>query len=571
MAEKVTYADQPWKKNYFLGPFKLRQTMEPYPDKPVYHILDDAAREFPGNVACICGKDKILYQDLKLKADSLATALADFGVKKGDRVVTLLPNCIQFIPSDFGISKAGSVHVLCNPGLPAEELEYIITVSGAHTIIILDEYLNILEKIRDKTNLKNIIVTWRTDSSSNPVQRDIPPGMYRLTDLFKDYEPDPPEIEFDVKKDLAMLYFTSGTTGRPKGIMLTHYGRMATLMATFPWILEPLAMAVRGKASIEVPVALGHSMGHSMVEAAVHMAMRILLVSDPNNADEMVALLKEHRPLIFVSYPMQLVRMLPKMGRAQTMVLTAGALLPRSVAQEWKKVTGMPVSQIYGCSEGGTTLNLSAFSKITGFMPHERPGLGVPTADVDVKLLDSETKKEVPIGDIGEVYFKGPAIMIGYWPTPGSGLNDGWLSSGDLARMDEDGYMYLVDRVKDTINIEGFIAYSADIDEVLHQHPAVAIAATIGIPDPERRGSEKVKAFVELRPEHKGKVTAEEIIEHCKLSNLPPYAIPTFVEFRDEIPLTATHKPFKKQLRAEEKQRREEEEKKRTSVEAKSD
>jgi long-chain acyl-CoA synthetase len=181
--------------------------------------------------------------------------------------------------------------------------------------------------------------------------------------------------------------------------------------------------------------------------------------------------------------------------------------------------------------------------------------MGVPVPDAEVKLVDTETGEDTHFGKEGELYLRGPQTMKGYWPTPGSGLTeDGWVASGDIARMDEDGYFYIVDRVKDMANISGYKVYTSTIDEVLFTHPAVSMAVAIGIPDPERPGSERIKAFIRLKEGYEGKVTPEEIMEYCR-DRVAPYARPKFVEFRDDLPLTVTEKLFKRALREEEIQK----------------
>jgi long-chain acyl-CoA synthetase len=196
-------------------------------------------------------------------------------------------------------------------------------------------------------------------------------------------------------------------------------------------------------------------------------------------------------------------------------------------------------------------MNVSAFSKITGFMKEEKFGIGIPTPDTECKLVNPETGQEVPLGEPGEILLRGPQVMKGYWPDPGSGLTDtGWLHTGDIAIMAEDGYMQLVDRIKDMVNVSGMKVYTTEVDEVLYTHPAVLMAAAIGVPDPEIPGSERVMAILQLKEEHKGKVSEEEIIAYCK-GHLAVYAVPKWVQFREELPLTVTEKVFKKALRDE--------------------
>jgi long-chain acyl-CoA synthetase len=197
------------------------------------------------------------------------------------------------------------------------------------------------------------------------------------------------------------------------------------------------------------------------------------------------------------------------------------------------------------------TINVSAFSKITGFMQEEKFGIGVPTPDTECKLVDPETGQEVLLGEPGEIMLRGPQVMKGYWPEAGSGLTkDGWLHTGDIAVMDADGYLQVVDRIKDMVNVSGMKVYTTTVDEVLFTHPAILVAAAFGVPDPEVPGSERVMAVVQLKEAHKGKVSEFEIIEYCK-SHLAPYAVPQKIEFREELPLTVTEKVFKKALRDE--------------------
>jgi long-chain acyl-CoA synthetase len=218
-----------------------------------------------------------------------------------------------------------------------------------------------------------------------------------------------------------------------------------------------------------------------------------------------------------------------------------------------KKKMGTPVSQGYGLTETAplTHFNLSAFSKITGFIPKEKRGIGVPSPDTECKLIDPATGGEAPFGEAGEIVVRGPQIMKGYWPEAGSGLTaGGWLHTGDIATMDEDGYFHLRDRTKDMVNISGLKVYTTTVDEVLFRHPAVLMAAAFGVPDPDVPGSERVMAAIQLKEGCKGSVTEEEIRAFCR-EHLPPYAVPKYIEFHETLPLTVSEKVFKKVLREE--------------------
>ena len=550
----VSIAEKPWLKGYRLGPYKLPQTKEPYPKVPLHSLLDSAAAEFPDRAACSYLGNEMTYKELKLEADRLAAALADLGVRKGDKVVTILPNCPQFVISDFGILKAGAAHVPCSVMHKAADLIYEIGDSGAETVICSDGSLELVDSIKDKTKIKRIILTSLMDYSLEEPELKQTPGTYQLRDLIANHEPRPPEVEIDPLEDLAILVFTGGATGLPKGVMLTHYNRVAAVVQ-IAWSYEPLKIGIRGKTSILMPIPLFHQYGHCIMHFAVYWGLRMYFLLDPRDIDTFVKMLTEHRPFMCACVPTQYNRLILKgLGRISTTFISTTSALAPEVAQKFRQQTGVPITEAYGLTEtaGGTHINLSSFSKITGFMASEKFGsIGVPMPDTEVKIIDLETGEEAPPGKEGELYVRGPQVMKGYWPEPGKGLVDGWLPTGDVVKMDEDGYFYITDRVKDMANISGLKVYTRLVDDVLYEHPAVADAVAIGIPDVERPGSERIKAFIRLKEEQEGKVTDDDIISHCK-EKLPAYAVPKFVEFRKELPLTVTLKLFKRQLREEE-------------------
>jgi len=235
------------------------------------------------------------------------------------------------------------------------------------------------------------------------------------------------------------------------------------------------------------------------------------------------------------------------------MLLSGSAPLPVEVAETITRKTGMPISEGYGLTETSPMLhfNVSAFSRMLGFMAQAKHGIGIPLPDTECRLVDPQTGSDVPFGEAGEIVVRGPQVMLGYWPDPGSGLtSDGWLHTGDIGVMDEDGYFQIVDRTKDMVNISGLKVYTTKVDEVLFKHPAVLMAAAFGVPDPEIPGSERVMVSIRLKDEYAGRVGEAEIVELCR-QHLEPYEIPTFIEFRQDMPLTVTDKVFKKVLREE--------------------
>jgi len=529
--------------------------MEPYPRVPLFKFFDETATRYSQSSACLYLGRKITWKDLKSYVDRLATALCNLGVKKGDRVATILPTCPQFVICDYAIQKTGATHVPCSLLHKAHDLIYEIGESGVETVICLDTSLGLVNSIKPRTKLQTIIITSSEDFSLRPPEIENVPGAHKLRNLIAESDPIQVQAQVDPMEDLAALVFTGGATGKPKGVMLTHYNLTSNMFQSLPWVLSPLQDGIKGKASILIAVPTFHAYGHWAVRMAVFWGLQMLMVPDPRDIDSIVNLLRTYRPFMAPLVPTQYMRLLgKKIGRTNTTFASGAAPLPPEVGKNFKKETGMPITEAYGLSETGpvTHFNLSSFAKITGFMPFEKTGsIGVPLVDTEAKLVDSVTGNEVSRGEVGELFVRGPQIMKGYWPEPGLGLRDGWLPTGDLRRMDEDGYFYLVDRNKDMINVSGNKVYSTRVDEILFEHPAVAAAVTIGVPDPELPGSERVKAFVVLKESARGHVGTEEILAHCK-DKLPPYAIPKFVEFRESLPLTVTGKLFKKQLRDEE-------------------
>jgi long-chain acyl-CoA synthetase len=550
----VGYSEKPWLKSYKLGPYKIKQSLAPYQGEPVFKALEDAAENYPAQTAILFGETAIKYRQLKNLTDDLAAGLIGLGVKKGDRVCLFLPNCIEFILSDWAIVKAGGAIVPTSILRSDEGLCHEVLSSDSQIIICSETDLDRILAIRQQTNLEYILLT-SADGYKKPLrQKGLPPGVLALTDLLERKPDKLPHIDLDPDEDLCALTFTGGATGLPKGVMVTHSNRYNCIRQGFPWLMEPMLRGFVGKASVLIAIPLFHAYGHYVYQSAVYMGLRAILLPDPRDTVSMANAIREHRPFLIPGVPTQFMRIAQEpLPRINSLFLSGSAPLPLEVSKAVQKMTGMSISEGYGLTETSTlaTMNVSAFSKITGFMQKEKFGIGVPIPDTECKLLDPETGSEVPLGQPGEIVLRGPQVMKGYWPEPGSGLTEsGWLHTGDIAVMDEDGYLLLVDRIKDMVNISGMKVYTTEVDEVLFSHPAVLMAASFGVPDPEIPGSERVMAVIQLQEASKGKVTEFEITEFCK-SRLAAYAVPKIIEFRDELPLTVTEKVFKKVLRDE--------------------
>ncbi len=539
-----------WLDNYRFGRHELAHSLEPYPELPLDTILDQAALRNPASIAIdYCGCE-LSYGQLKDLSERLAAALSALGVKKGDRVVNILPNCPQYIISAFAILKAGAVHVPCSILHPERELQEEISACGAQTVICPADHFERLRPMFGAAGVKNVIITARQDygaaAPENPPQLH---GAMRFTELIAGHEPRLPAVKIDPKKDLAYLAFTGGATGRPKGVMLTHFNRLANVLQGLVWTMGGSAAAFHGRVSMLITVPLFHSYGDWLMLSAIYLGLKIILAPDPRDIDTICSLIVSKHPDLVGIVPTQLMKLSAKDTPLRPVKMVSGSsFLPAAVRETVSKKTSKPISGGYGLTEAGPTTHID----LCGLA--QANSIGVPVPDTEIKLINEETGAPCGIGEAGHMYIKGPQVMLGYWPEPGSGLVDGWLPTGDVVRMDERGYFYLVDRIKDMANVSGYKVYTGILDDLLFKHPAVLMAVTIGVPDPERPGSERIKAFIKLKDEYRGKISAAEIIEFCK-EKCPPYAVPKYVEFRDDLPLTVTDKLFKRKLREEERRR----------------
>ncbi len=603
----MVYETRPWLKIYVRDRF--RTTLSPYPEIPLFQFLDDSAEKFPDRPALTFLGRKINFRRLKEESDSFANALADLGVKKGDLVATILPNSPQFIIADYAILKCGAANVPCSLLHTARDLEYELGEAKVETIIVLDSQLGLIQQVKPKTRLKNIIITNLHDYTEKAVPPSFIQGAYQFRQLIAEAKSEPPKVEINPKEDLAEVPFTGGATGLPKGVMLTHYNMTCNVLQLWGVIkTSDLGFLIEGCGSMLLALPFFHQYGHWAMHSSIFMGTNMLLVPDPRDADMMSELMRKYRPIFNIAVPTQFMKLLNKVQQNIGVMSASGsAALPTELADSYEKKAGAPLDEGYGLTEcspvthinltgltsmfksskgepvllpqfvfsllklvqrmlGGERL-LMGFNRLVpwlskrakkrtenlakqGIVLRKKGSIGIPAVDTEVKLVD-EQGNEVPIGESGEMRIRGPQVMKGYWPEPGKGLLDGWLPTGDIARMDSDGFFYIVDRIKDMINVSGYKVYSRIVEDALYQIPGVEMACAIGLPDPARPGSERIKVFIKPRLESSGKITEDQVLEFCR-NNLPAYAVPKSIEFRDQLPLTVTEKIFKRKLREEE-------------------
>ncbi|MDA8404152.1 MAG: AMP-binding protein [Desulfobacteraceae bacterium] len=603
-----------WEKEYRVH--GIPKTLKPYPDAPVYDMLATAAKKFKKN-GLIQNNFKITYPELKDQVDRLATALAGFGLQKGDRVATLLPTSIQFFVADYAISRAGLVQIPSSSLEPPDNLEHKFKESGPKALICLDVYLDVARAILKKVMIPHVIVTRMGDyGNEKPHSYDDAgiPGAHWMMDLIERNAPNPPEIVYDVENDLETLLFTGGTTGLPKGCMLTHRNIYANAFQNL-YGMGQSGFLLRGAISVLLGVPFFHSYGHLVMHSMTLFGFNQILINDPRDTAGMVAMIKEYRPLIQIGVPTQFMKLCESgLDGVGMLCLSGSAPLPASAQEAFEKKAGGGIMEGYGLSEMSpcTHLNTSFLLRLMGgrtpvmisnFMlrlPGQKPvlnwllrlagtrnvgyaltrvflmltrhtaqkasdktqktlvekrgAIGIPFPDTEIKIIDVETGAELSAEDLaagntGEMLLRGPQRMLGYWPNPGDGIDkDGYIHTSDVVRVDENGYFYIVDRTKDMIIISGYKVYSREVDDILYKYPGVDLAATVGIPDAAREGSERVVVYVQPKPEFKETLTEAAIIHYLK-EKVPKYAVPKKVYIVDEIPLTEVQKINKKELR----------------------
>jgi long-chain acyl-CoA synthetase len=491
------------------------------------------------------------FARLEARSEKMAASLAAHGVKKGDRVALMLPNCPQYVVSFFATIRLGAIVTQLNPMYVEREIEHVLKDSGAGTIVVYsDAYLRV-KNVMERTALENVVVV---DLKGEP--ENLETGHASFGEFVAQGVDPAPRVRIDPAEDVAALQYTGGTTGVSKGAMLTHRNLVANVQQALGLLVDDPAAFSNNQGIVGI-LPMFHIFGLTCVMLfGIRLGLNQLLL--PRfDVDEVLKLVKEHEPVMFCGVPTMYMALnssgpdLKQHGFDKVRIYNSGgAAMPNNVRQAFEEKTGRPVFEGYGLSEASPVTHFNP-----PFVGRGREGsIGVPLPSTDARVVDVETgSEEMPVGESGELVIKGPQVMQGYWNMPeetAETLKDGWLHTGDVARMDEDGYFYIVDRKKDMIVAGGYNVYPREIEEVLFEHEEVAEAVAIGIPD-EYRG-ETVKAFVVRKPD--GGVTEEEILAFCK-ERLAPYKTPKAVEFRDELPKSTVGKLLRRVLTEEEKAR----------------
>jgi long-chain acyl-CoA synthetase len=544
--------NKPW---YSLWPKNVPKNLE-YPKVPLYEILEKTAKENPEKAAIVYFKRAITYGEFDSLSSKFAGALTALGVKKGDRVAIFLPNIPQFVIVYYGVLKAGAVLTAISPLHKKREVEHQLSDSEAETIVVLDSLYPIVEKVWRKTKMKNIVVTSAEDYASKTAislsrvgQKQ---GVYSLQELLEK-RAEPPKVHINPEEDLAALQYTGGTTGTAKGAMLTHMNLVSNAVAFAAWIKGTVAQETFLTA---LPLFHIYGMTTSM-NVPVSLAAKMVLLPkfDPETVLETI---QRHRVTVFCGVPTMYSVLLanPELGRfdlTSIRVCISGASpLPPQVQKKFMEITGGFLAEGYGLTEASPVTHCNPVDKT---MRTVRVGsIGLPLPDTDAKIVDVETgEKTLGAGETGELAVKGPQVMRGYWNRPDETalvFRDGWLLTGDIARMDQDGYFYITDRKKDLIKYKDYSVYPRELEDVLYEHPAVKLCAVVGKPSPVV--GEIPKAFIVLKDG--AKATEAEIMAFIK-EKVAPYKAVREVEFRQELTVSAAGKVLRRVLQEEEKRK----------------
>jgi len=587
----ITYADQPWKKHY---PEHIPSRMD-FKEIFMTEYLRRSVQNFPDKAALIFQGYVVTYKELQDMVDRFAACLKSFGIQKGDSVAILLPNTIQCVVSYYATIKLGGIVVMNNPLYADPELEHQFNDSGAKVLITLDLMANRMIDLRPKTNITQIVYTsladympfakslilrtvgkTRTISNCFPdmsFMNNIPvlggmkrtlselqqltadvktaPDVYNWKELLSNFEPDNSRVQLNFE-DVVMYQYTGGTTGVSKGVMLTHGNMSKQLQQAAIWFpsLED------GKEVVLGALPFFHVFGlTTIMNFAIYKGWTNILVPKPQ-ADQLLDVIHNYKPTFTPLVPTMFINMLnhPDIKSTDMTSIKAcfsgSAPLAVDIIHEFEKMTGAVIIEGFGMTESSPVTHMNPFDGI-----RKVGSVGIPVPETECRIVDLETgENDIPVGQPGELIVKGPQVMKGYKNRPDETektLRNGWLYTGDIATMDEDGYFYIVDRKKDMIISGGFNVYPRDIDEVIYEHPKVQEACSIGIPHSTR--GEAVKVFIVLKDDETA--TENEIIDFCK-TRLAKYKWPVEIEFRKELPKTNVGKILRKDLRKQEIDRR---------------
>lgn len=555
--------NKPWLKHY---PPQIPHTLT-YEETSLQQLLKNTAEKYPNKIAIHFNGKELSYQELYDSALKFAGYLQKIGIQKGDRVAIMLPNTPQSVISFYGVMMAGGIVVQTNPMYTERELAFQMKDSGAKAIVALDILFPRIKKIQGETELEHIIITAIKDYLPFPknlvypfiqkkqygfsVKVEHKGNDHLFTEIMKHPALQEPIMNINFEEDLAILQYTGGTTGFPKGVMLTHKNLIANTKMCQAWLYK----CREGEEIVLGALPFFHVYGMTTVMIlSILQASKMVLIPKPD-PEVLLKTIQSQRPTMFPGAPTMYIGMLnhPELSKYDLSsidsCISGSAPLPVEVQERFERLTGGKLVEGYGLTESSPVTHANLLwdgERVKG-------SIGLPWPDTLAEIRSVETGEPLPVGEIGELVVKGPQVMKGYWNRPEETqevLKDGWLHTGDMGYMDEEGYFYIVDRKKDMIIASGYNIYPREIEEVLYEHPAVKEVVVAGVPDPYR--GETVKAYIVLK---EGTTVTEDELNKFARKNLAAYKVPRKYEFRDELPKTTVGKILRRQLVEEEKRK----------------
>jgi long-chain acyl-CoA synthetase len=554
-----SYSEHPWVRFYEAGiPAHLE-----YPEITLGEVLSGTVSKFPDHTALLFFGKRISYGQLDELVNRFAQALVGLGVTKGDRVALMLPNIPQMVIAYYGTLRTGAIAVATNPLYHEHELEVQLKDSGAETLVAVDMFYPIISRTLPRTSVAKLILCGIKDYLPFPLDLLYPikakiekqwvsvkrvPPIYDFLSLISGARATPVNAKV-TPDDVAILQYTGGTTGTPKGAILTHRNLVANAVHNRVW----LARGKEGEERVLAVIPFFHVYGMTTaMNLGVLMGAELILLPK-FHTKEVLESINKYRPTIFPGIQAMYLAIgnYPKIHKydltsIKAAISGAGPLM-REVQDRFEQLTKARIVEGYGLSEASPVTHCNPV-----FGRRKMGSIGLPFPDMDAAIVDIETgEKEMPVGETGELVVKGPQVMKGYWNKPdetAQTLRGGWLHTGDIAKMDEEGYFFIVDRIKDMIKTVGENVYPREVEEVLFTHPKVKDAVVVGIPHEKFLG-EKIKAYIVLKEGETA--TAEEIIQFCK-EQLSKFKVPKEVEFRGQLPKTLVGKVLRRILRDEE-------------------
>lgn len=513
----------------------------------LYDLLQRASREFPERAAFSCGDSHLSFAELDRQADAFARYLRHHaGLQPGDRLALMLPNSLQYPIATFGALKAGVVLVNTNPQYTASELRHQLADSGASAILLLDRLLPLLRGVQAHSDVRQVLLT-SVDDIEHPVLECEGDDCTRLQQALRLGAEAPPVATEQGLDRLALLQYTGGTTGVSKGAMLSHRSLIANVIQTLELFMRPGLLEPATDVRI-APLPLYHIMAFATnCLSSVGMGLHTVFIRDGRNLDEIIGAMRRYPFTLMSGINTLFVGLMNHPDVAAVdfshlkWVTSGGAPLNREVGRRWEALTGAPVREGFGLTEASPVVSTGTLQS-----PYREGYVGQALIDTELRTVDEEGNDTGP-DQPGELWLRGPQVMQGYWQRPEESNQvltaDGWLKTGDIAELDGDGMLKIVDRKKDMILVSGFNVFPNEVEDTVMRHPGVRECVAIGVPD-ERKG-EAVKLFVSLRD---AALEPTAIIAHCR-EHLTGYKVPSFIEVLDELPKTSVGKLLRRQLR----------------------